>query len=126
MQTFNPFMTALNHICMREKNADERVDSQHINHLEQSHNMLDELNINFNSYKDPFASCLQVVNSPKVLDFVSIEFVFKFTLKLSSSRLLTLPLKDMQTQWIRHKSLGSFSPHREDAIPIGANVITSY
>jgi hypothetical protein len=64
------------------KNVDERVDSQHINHLEQIHNMLDDLNINFNSYKDPFSSCLQVVNRPKVLDFVIIEFVCNFSINV--------------------------------------------
>ena len=37
--------------------------------------------------------------------FVSIEFVFKFTLKLSSSRLLTLPLKDMQKAQTIDKAL---------------------
>jgi hypothetical protein len=87
------------------KNADETMDSQHINHLEQSHNMLDDLNISFNSYEDPFASCLQVVNSPKVLDFVSIEFVCKFSLEFPSSRLLTLPLKDMKKAQTMDKAL---------------------
>jgi hypothetical protein len=87
------------------KNVDERVDSQHINHLEHSHNLLDDLNIDFNSNKDPFGSCLQVVNSPKVLYFVIIEFVCNVSLKFPSSRLLTLPLKDMQKSQTTEKAL---------------------
>jgi len=75
---FQSFHDSSKSYLYERKNADERVDSQHINHLEQSHNFLEDLNINFNSYKDPFAACLQVVNNPKVLDFVSIEFVCKF------------------------------------------------
>jgi hypothetical protein len=75
---FKSFHDSSKSYLYERKNADERVDSKHINHLEQSHNLLEDLNINLNSYKDPFAPCLQVVNSPKVLDFVSIEFVCKF------------------------------------------------
>jgi hypothetical protein len=87
------------------KNTDERKDSKHINHLEQSHNVLDDLNIIFNSYKDPFASCLQVVNNPKVLYIFSIESVCKFSLKFPSNRLLTFPLKDMQKYKTMDKEL---------------------
>jgi hypothetical protein len=82
------------------KYAGEGVNLWHINHLEQSCNMLDEYEINFQLFEDPFAVFLESVSELKLSDFsvfFNIEFVYKFLFELSLSKYCILFLnKNMQ------------------------------
>jgi hypothetical protein len=50
------------------------------------------------SFKDPFAVFLESASGPKILNFVKIESICKFSLEWLLSRLLIFPLKECKQE----------------------------
>jgi hypothetical protein len=92
-QSFHPFYDSLEIEFKGCAKEDEGVDSWNVNHQEHSHNILDEKDISWHAFEDPFTSCLQEVNSPKVSYFIKFEFVCKILDEFPLNSFFIFPLK---------------------------------